>query len=242
MLWDEVVWAGEQGHLCIYLCSLITCARLMEGEDDESAGGDSHSKFKPSKWYYADGEQVPVWFQWVMFGRRWGLVFLLLNRVAHFKFPHQTNTRCTCVKQTANGRDVIYISYILCNNSSACWTVPTLRRQQTWQPLRNLPFHASSLPPILTSTFLPHWEDIWSPTRPALCSSPPLPPSSPLFFQGEGSTQTHGARIQVIRHWLPLWAGALPLSLSLKTNDGHCATCSSTGITISSVRNQRCPI
>lgn len=44
----QVAWAGEQGHLCIYLRSLITCASLMEGEEDGSAGGDSHSKFKPS--------------------------------------------------------------------------------------------------------------------------------------------------------------------------------------------------
>lgn len=32
----QVVWAGEQGHLCIYLCSLIT-ARLMEGEEDDES-------------------------------------------------------------------------------------------------------------------------------------------------------------------------------------------------------------
>lgn len=36
----------------------------------------------------------------------------------------------------------------------------------------NTPFHTSSLPPFLPSSFLPHWEDIWSPTRPARCSPP----------------------------------------------------------------------
>lgn len=42
--------------------------------------------------------------------------------------------------------------------------------------------YTSLLPCILTSSFLPHWEDIWSPTRPALCSPPPLPLSSPPMF------------------------------------------------------------
>lgn len=57
----------------------------------------------------------------------------------------------------------------------------------------NRPFYTSLLPSILTSTFLPHWEDIWSPTRPALCNPPPLPPSlHPLYssFYMQGSTQT----------------------------------------------------
>lgn len=44
------------------------------------------------------------------------------------------------------------------------------------------PFYTSLLPSILTSTFLPHWEDIWSPTRPALCTPPPLPSSLPPSF------------------------------------------------------------
>lgn len=47
-----------------------------------------------------------------------------------------------------------------------CWEAPLL-------------FYTSLLPSILTSSFLPHWEDIWSPTRPALCSPPPLPQSFP---------------------------------------------------------------
>lgn len=44
------VWAGEQGHLCIYLGSLITCVSLdEEEEEDESACADSHAKSKPAK-------------------------------------------------------------------------------------------------------------------------------------------------------------------------------------------------
>lgn len=42
------------------------------------------------------------------------------------------------------------------------------------------PSYSSLLPSILTSSFLPHWEDIWSPTRPALCL-PPILSSHPLF-------------------------------------------------------------
>lgn len=36
------------------------------------------------------------------------------------------------------------------------------------------------LPSTLTSSFLPHWEDIWSPTRPGLCLPPLLPSLLPL--------------------------------------------------------------
>lgn len=56
----------------------------------------------------------------------------------------------------------------------------------------NPPFHTSLLPSILTSSYLPHWEDIWSPTRPALCSPPSILSSHPLYssFYMQGSTQT----------------------------------------------------
>lgn len=36
------VWAREQGHLCIYLCSLITCVSL---DEEEGACGVSHLQF-----------------------------------------------------------------------------------------------------------------------------------------------------------------------------------------------------
>ncbi|KAK5907770.1 hypothetical protein CesoFtcFv8_005586 [Champsocephalus esox] len=45
---------------------------------------------------------------------------------------------------------------------------------------------ASLLPPILTSSFLPHWEDIWSQTCP--------PPPSPLPMQGSSPAQSCGGK------------------------------------------------
>lgn len=44
------LWVGEQGHLCIYLCSLITCVSLdEEEEEEESACRDLHLQFKRAK-------------------------------------------------------------------------------------------------------------------------------------------------------------------------------------------------
>ena len=51
------LWVGEQGHLCIYLCILITCVSSdeeEEEEEEESASRDSHLQFKLAKLYYVE--------------------------------------------------------------------------------------------------------------------------------------------------------------------------------------------
>lgn len=71
----------------------------------------------------------------------------------------------------------------------------------------NPPFYTSLLPSILTSSFLPHWEDIWSPTRPALCSPPsihPLLPSSLLLLLHARIHSSTALGIQVIHYWLSI--------------------------------------
>lgn len=163
----------------------------MEGEDDESAGGDLHSKFKA----------LTV----ILCGRRTGVCVISVSDgwseyrpclcpiQLRLKFPHQTDTLCASHTLTLDMAAMWFTSRAFCalvhRHLEQYQHCGDDRHGNRWE-ISSL--HASSLPPILTSTFLPHWEDIWSPTRPALCGTPPLPPSSPLFFQGEGSTQAQG--------------------------------------------------
>ncbi len=103
-----------------------------------------------------------------------------------------------------------------------------------WQLLRNPPLYTSLLPSILTSSFLPHWEDIWSPTRPALCSPPPLPPPSPPILSAPLSTCRDPLRHRARDSSDPPLAFCLS-QRSLQTNNAHRVIFSSTGITISSI-------
>lgn len=99
----------------------------------------------------------------------------------------------------------------------------------------NRPFYTSLLPSILTSTFLPHWEDIWSPTRPALCNPPPLPPSlTPSILSTPLSTCRDPLRHRAKNSSDPPLASSLS-QRSLETNDAHCVISWSTGITIWSI-------
>lgn len=103
--------------------------------------------------------------------------------------------------------NIVHIIYILCSDLLACSTVWTLCLQQTWQLLRT----ALSIP----LSFLPSSPQHSSPTgrtsgpQPDLPSAtllPSLPPSSVLLFLHAGIHSDTEQRIQVIHHWLPIWA------------------------------------
>lgn len=98
----------------------------------------------------------------------------------------------------------------------------------------NPPFYTSLLPSILTSAFLPHWEDIWSPTRPALCTPPPLPPASPPILSAPLSMSRDPLRQRARESSDPPLDFCLSQS-SLQTNDAHCAVFSNTRITVPSI-------
>lgn len=90
-----------------------------------------------------------------------------------------------------------------CSHQHQCWFISLCSctgHGHCWEELC-FPYLSPS------STFLPHWEDIWSPTRPALSIPAPFPPSLPpsslLLFQDAGIRLETG-EIQVNRHWLPV--------------------------------------
>lgn len=165
----------------------------------------------------------------LLLGQRWGLVFLLLNRVMYFKFLRQRGKLCivTSVMEAAGEIDsVIYISYILCCDLSACATVRTLWPQQTWRPLWTPPPS-----PYLFPSSHPHL-DIPPPLGGHLVPNQACPlqhssPSSPLstLLSTSGDPLRHAAKDSSD----PPLASCLS---SLETNDARCVIPSSTRITI----------
>lgn len=60
-----------------------------------------------------------------------------------------------------------------------------------------------SIPPSSLPSLLPHWEDIWSLTRPALCTTPPLFSASPYILSTTPHVGIHlEARVvQLLSAW-----------------------------------------
>lgn len=194
----QVVWAGEQGHLCIYLCSLITVRAWWRGRMRRVLVETRIPNSTPSQWYYAGGEQVPVWFQRVMFGQRWGLV--LFNSI----WNSLTGRIRFAPEQTGNGRDLILhlvrsAQWFIGTNTAATTDMATAE-----QPPSLCLFPSShphlDIPPPLGGHLVPNQ------ACPLQHSSPPAILSTLLSGVGGIHSDT---RIQVIRHRLPIWARAL---------------------------------
>lgn len=164
----------------------------------------------------------------LLLGQRWGLVFLLLNWVMYFKFLCQRGKICIVTSVMEAAREiygVIYISYILCCDLSACTTVRTLWPQQTRRPLRTptSPYLFPSshphlnIPPPLGGHLVPNQ------ACPLQHSSPSSPLSTLLSTSGDPLRRAAKDSSD------PPLASCLS---SLETNDARCVISSSTRITI----------
>ena len=88
------------------------------------------------------------------------------------------------LKHCSHLHDHWFISICSCAEHGNCWEELCF------------PYHSPS------STFLPHWEDIWSPTRPALCIPAPHPPSILFAPLPRCAGLLRKQRFLVIIHWL----------------------------------------
>lgn len=162
---------------------------LADEEEEESGCRGSHLLFKLKRRYLYD-EQAPVWFQWLLFVQRRSIFFL--NESEHL-VEMSSVSLMDRINVNLHIKYTTWLSF--CTLSMKVWLISVLYNMNMYttgmarQLLRSPPLYTSLLPCILTSLFLPHWEDIWSPTRPALCSPPPplslhpfLLPSSVVLY------------------------------------------------------------
>lgn len=205
----RVAWAGEQGHLCIYLHGLTTARAWWKGKMMRALVEALIPNSKPWEWQYAGGEQVREW--WLVRGEASSLPlfsFKCLRQTLYWKWPQ-------CDLHLVRSCALLNIT-----NTAATTDMATAEKPPSPCLFPSSHPHLD-IPPPLGGHLVPN----------QACPLQHSSPSSILSTLLSGGGLHSGTRIQVIRHWLRILARAH----SLEPNNGHCAMSSSTRITISSV-------